>query len=123
MRFILAMALLFPVIAAAQEGAEPTYDDCFALMQKRLEAAQVTADVEAEAIQGLDYTAPAGERSANQQALDKGTQDGVPITIDPFADKGSRFEGEIEITINAEDETPPQVTKEDKCRVLYGLTF
>lgn len=123
MRFVLAMALLFPVMAVAQEGDEPTYDDCFALMQKKLEAAQVTADVEAEAIQGLDHTAPATERSANQQALDKAVEGGIPVVIDPFAENGSNFKGEIEITINPEDEKPPHVTKEDKCRVLYGLTF
>lgn len=131
MRLVLALAVLFPLSVVAQEATDPTYDECFALMQKKLEAAQAAVDAEAIAIQGLDHTAPASEPSANQQALDKAIENGVPIEIDPFAADGEKIEGKINMVVNApeevaapvEDDKPPVITREQKCKTLYGLTF
>lgn len=124
MRLVFALAVLFPVSALAQE-VDPTYDECFALMQQKLQAAQVAVEVEAEAIQGLDHTAPASTPSANQQALDKALEGGVPIEIDPFAADGEKIEGKINMVINAPEEeaAPPVITRDKKCKALYGLTF
>ena len=50
MRLVLALAVLFPLSAVAQEAADPTYDECFALMQKKLEAAQAFLDEQDEGL-------------------------------------------------------------------------
>jgi len=129
---IVLLSTVFCLILALPtqaEDDEPSYSECFKMMETSLKAEVVTLQAEADALEN-PRNVPVLVPNEASEAATKRILEGVTLKIDP---ENSTVTPQVELehypliepgtTDEEADDTPPVVTRKELCKTLYGLAI
>ena len=117
MKYFLAMTIIF--FAAHSYAEEPTYQECFKMVQGQLEDEQQRIDDEAKAVQRRQVPVEI-ETEQERNPFDPG--DATLVFNPNAADGEKRYDLEFK-NINTQDYMPEKLdaeSMEGQCKALYG---
>jgi hypothetical protein len=126
-----AAFVLLALAPAAHASDEPSYTDCFNMMETVLKAQTVMLQAEADALsnpRNVPVTVPNPGHDAAADKLLGGVTlqvDTATATVSPVVEVPNYdLTGEDGDTpTSSDDDTPPKITHKELCKVLYGIVI